>query len=415
MTNVHPLEGLKVLEFSHAVMGPTAGLLLAELGADVIKIEPAPGGDPTRQLAGFAAGYFSAYCRSKRSLAIDLKHPEGKALVHRLVAEADVVLENYGPGTMDRLDCGYTELSAINPRLIYLALKGYLKGPYENRPALDEVVQFHAGLAWMTGPPGKPMRAGASVNDIMGAMFGVIALQSALIERQKTGKGTIVSAGLFENACFLMSNYMAGMIAGEQELRPMPARRGAWAIYEPFATKGGGQVFVGVTSDSQWTRFVKEFELQQLADDPKLATNRLRTQQREHIRPIIQARLLGLELDDVKSRLDRANVSWAPVGKPSDLFEDPHLQAAGGLVDVFVGKGGGAEGQIVPLPALPMAFGQDRARPGLVSQPPLVGQHSEEILRDVGVSAEEFARLSQDGVVASTTAERLEVQQAKRT
>ena len=244
-----PLAGIRVLEFSHTVMGPTAGLVFAELGADVIKVEPAPNGDHTRGLGGFGAGFFAAFNRNKRSLAVDLKCEEGQAVIQRLVPTADVILENFGPGTMERLGCGYQQLAALNSRLVYLALKGYLAGPYEHRPALDEVVQFQTGLAFMTGPPGQPLRAGASVIDIMGAVFGVVAAQAALREREITGKGQRVSSALFESAAFLMSTHMAGMTATGLEARPMPARRGAWAVYEVFQTAGGGQLFIGVTSD----------------------------------------------------------------------------------------------------------------------------------------------------------------------
>src|SRR4051795_4707975 len=247
-----------VLEFTHTVMGPTAGLIFAELGAEVIKVEPAPQGDHTRGLGGFGAGFFAAFNRNKRSLAVDLKRPEGRAIIHRLVPTTDIVIENYGPGTMERLGVGWEHLSPLNPGLIYLALKGYLAGPYEHRPALDEVVQFQTGLAFMTGPPGRPLRAGASVIDIMGAMFGVIAVQAALRERDATGKGQRVSSALFENAAFLMSTHMAGMAATGLDARPMPIRRGAWAIYEVFDTQDD-QLFIGVTSDQQWARFVEEF------------------------------------------------------------------------------------------------------------------------------------------------------------
>ena len=244
-----PLKGLKVLEFTHTIMGPTAGLLFAELGADVIKIEPSPDGDKTRKLGGFGAGFFSAFNRNKRSLAVNLKTDEGRATVHRMIPHADIVLENFGPGSMERLGCGYEQLAPLNSRLIFLALKGYLAGPYENRPALDEVVQFQSGLAWMTGPPGQPLRAGASVIDILGAMFGVIAVQSALRERDDTGKGQRVSSSLFESAVFLMGSHMAGMVATGLDARPMPARRGAWAVYDVFNTSDDGQLFIGVTSD----------------------------------------------------------------------------------------------------------------------------------------------------------------------
>jgi crotonobetainyl-CoA:carnitine CoA-transferase CaiB-like acyl-CoA transferase len=395
-----PLAGLKVIEFSHTVMGPTAGLIFAELGADVVKVEPAPKGDHTRGLGGFGAGFFAAFSRNKRSLAVDLKRPEGQAVIHRLVPTADVVLENYGPGTMERLGCGYEQLAALNPRLVYLALKGYLAGPYEHRPALDEVVQFQAGLAFMTGPPGQPLRAGASVIDIMGAMFGVIAAQAALRERDATGKGQRVSSALFENAAFLMSTHMAGMTATGLEARPMPARRGAWAVYEVFKT-GGGQLFIGVTSDQQWARFVEEFGLQELAADPRLATNVMRLAERAWLIPALQEVLAMLPQDEVAARCERCNVSWAPVGQPGDLFADPHLLATGGLVDVFISRFGEAGGKVAGLPALPIEFGRDRHRPGLTRQPPRMGEHNTEVLGEAGFGLDEIAALAASGVIAT--------------
>jgi crotonobetainyl-CoA:carnitine CoA-transferase CaiB-like acyl-CoA transferase len=394
-----PLAGLKVLEFTHTVMGPTAGLIFAELGADVVKVEPAPNGDHTRGLGGFGAGFFAAFNRDKRSLAIDLKRPEGQAAMRRLVASTDVLIENFGPGTMERLNCGYEQLSPLNPRLVYLALKGYLAGPYEHRPALDEVVQFQAGLAYMTGPPGQPLRAGASVIDIMGAVFGVIAAQAALREREHTGKGQKVSSALFESAAFLMSTHMAGMTATGLDARPMPARRGAWAIYEVFKTAGDGQLFIGVTSDQQWVRFVEQFGLQELAADPRLATNFTRLQERAWLIPALQEVLARLPQDEVASRCERANVSWAPVGQPKDLFEDPHLLATGGLVEVFISRMGGTEGTKVGLPALPIEFGRQRA--GVTRQPPRIGQHNAEVLAEAGLSADEIARLAALGVIAA--------------
>jgi crotonobetainyl-CoA:carnitine CoA-transferase CaiB-like acyl-CoA transferase len=395
-----PLAGLRVLEFSHTVMGPTAGLLFAELGADVIKVEPAPDGDRTRRLGGFGAGFFAGFNRNKRSLAIDLKKPEGQAAMYRLVEKADIVLENYGPGTMERLNCGYEHFRAHNDRLIYLALKGYLAGPYEHRPALDEVVQFQTGLAWMTGPIGQPLRAGASVIDIMGAVFGVVAAQAALRERDQTGKGQRVSSALFESAAFLMSTHMAGMAATGLEARPMPARRGAWAVYEVFKTAGDGELFIGVTSDQQWTRFVEEFGLQDLAADPRLATNVTRLAERSWLIPALQDVLIKFPQAEVESRCERANVSWAPVGQPKDLFEDPHLLATGGLVDVFVSRFGGGDGKIVGLPALPVEFG-DRARPKVTRQPPKIGEHNAEILAEAGFSATEIETLARDKIIVA--------------
>jgi len=393
-----PLAGLRVLEFSHTVMGPTAGLLLADMGADVIKVEPGPSGDHTRKLGGFAAGFFAAFNRNKRSIVLDLKTDEGRGVLHRLVANADVVLENYGPGTMERLGCGYEQLAPLNPRLIYLALKGYLAGPYEHRPALDEVVQFHTGLAYMTGPPGQPLRAGASVIDIMGAVFGVVAVQAALRERDATGRGQRVGSSLFESAVFLMSTHMAGIAATGREMPPMPARQGAWAIYQVFTTKDGGQLFIGVTSDQQWLRFIEEFNLTRLGEDPRLATNGSRVQERSWLIPILQETIGALTLEDVSARCERANISWAPVGKPQDLFTDAHL-LAGGLLDVLMPQFGGASTVMTKLPALPVEFGAERTRPGLRTQPPTLGEHTAEILAAAGYTAAEIRELADRRII----------------
>ena len=398
-----PLAKLRVLEFSHTVMGPTAGLVFAELGADVVKIEPAPKGDHTRGLPGFAAGFFAGFNRNKRSLAIDLKSPRGQAAMHRVVRTADVVIENFGPGTMERLGCGYETFAALNPRLVYMALKGYLAGPYESRPALDEVVQFQVGLAWMTGPPGRPLRAGASIIDILGAVFGVVAAQAALRERDTTGKGQLVTSALFESAAFLMTTHMAGTIVTGEPNRPMPARRGAWAIYEVFNTAGEGQLFIGVTSDQQWTRFVEVFGLTELAADPRLATNAMRAAERAWLIPAIQAALLRLPQAEVAAGCEKAQVSCAPVGKPADLFDDPHLLATGGLLDVAISRLGGMNGTIAGLPALPIDFGAAHARHGLVRQPPRMGEHNTEVLAEAGFSADEIDELARAGVIVSAT------------
>ena len=274
-----PLAGIRVLEFCHAIMGPSAGLILADLGADVIKVEPV-GGDTTRRLPGFAAGFFGTFNRNKRSLALDLKAEEGRALLHRLVATADVAIENYAPGTMDRLGCGYADFAKTNPRIVYCALKGFLSGPYEHRPALDEVVQFMAGLAYMTGPPGQPLRAGTSIVDIMGGAFAVIAIQAALRERDQTGKGQFLKSALFESTAFLMAQHLAGQAITGRAPPPMPAREGAWGIYEPFATADGEQIFVGITSDSQWHRFCEHFRRDDLLHNPAYKTNEDRVQAR---------------------------------------------------------------------------------------------------------------------------------------
>ena len=395
-----PLAGVRVLEFSHAIMGPSAGLMLADMGADVVKVEPAPGGDPTRRLPGFGAGFFPGFNRNKRSVAIDLKRPEGKAAVHRLAARADILLENYGPGTMERLGCGYEQLRAVNPRLLYLALKGFLAGPYEHRPALDEVVQFQAGLAFMTGPPGQPLRAGASIVDILGASFGVAAALAALRERDRTGEGQRISSALFESTAFLMLSHMAGSVATGETARPMPARQGAWAIYDVFDTADGDQLFIGVTSDQQWTRFTEVFGLAELAADLRLATNQSRTHERSWLIPDLREIIGKYPKAELRERCATAQVSWAPVGKPGDLFTDPHLLSHGGLLDTAIPMLAGGVA-MAGLPALPVEFGADRARPGLTRQPPRVGEHNAEVLAEAGFSAAEIAQLAETRTIAA--------------
>ena len=388
-----PLEGVRVLEFCHTIMGPSAGMLLADLGADVIKIEPAPEGDNTRRLQGFASGFFFAFNRNKRSLAVDLKSPEGRDLVYRLVADTDVVLENFGPGAMDRLGCGYADFSARNERLIYCALKGFLSGPYEHRPALDEVVQYMAGLAYMTGPPGQPLRAGASVIDIMGGMFAVIGVQAALRERERTGKGQLVKSALFESTAFLMTQHMAGQAVTGRPPPPMPAREGAWGIYETFKTADGELIFIGLTSDNHWRRFCHHFQRSDLLDNPKYANNQHRVKERASIRPVVAECVVRHTLAELTVLFDEVGIPFAPVAKPGDLFEDPQLNAGGRMLEVEFKDGVRAK-----IPRLPLEMGSHDM--GLRRQAPAIGQHSAEVLTEAGLSKSEIDDLRARGIVS---------------
>jgi crotonobetainyl-CoA:carnitine CoA-transferase CaiB-like acyl-CoA transferase len=389
-----PLVGLRVLEFCHTIMGPTAGLILADLGADVIKIEPASG-DTTRRLPGFAAGFFPAFNRNKRSLALDLKSDEGRALLHRLAAKADVVLENYAPGTMERLGCGYADLAQENPRLIFCALKGFLSGPYEHRPALDEVVQFMSGLAYMTGPPGQPLRAGSSVVDIMGGMFAVIAVQAALRERDRTGRGEMVKTALFEAASFLMMQHMVGQAVTGRAPPPMPAREGAWAVYEPFATADGQQIFVGITSDRHWRRFCEHFRRADLLQDPTYKSNEDRVRARPRLLPLVAEIVKQHTLAELIDVFDRIAIPYSPVAKPGDLFEDPQLNAGGRMLELALQNGARTK-----VPRLPVEIGEHDF--ALRRQPPAVGEHTAEILAELGLAPNEIAELHRRGVIAST-------------
>jgi crotonobetainyl-CoA:carnitine CoA-transferase CaiB-like acyl-CoA transferase len=388
-----PLAGIRVLEFCHTIMGPTAGLILADLGADVIKIEPAEG-DSTRRRIGFAAGFFATFNRNKRSLAIDLKSEDGRALLYRVAATADVVLENYAPGTMERLGCGYADLSQKNPRLVYCALKGFLSGPYEHRPALDEVVQFMAGLAYMTGPPGQPLRAGSSVVDIMGGMFAVIGVQAALRERERTGRGQMVKSALFESTAFLMMQHMAGEVVTGQPMPPMPSREGAWAIYEPFATADGKQIFVGLTSDGHWRRFCQEFGRADLLQNPAYATNEDRVRARPLLLPLVAGIIARHKLAELAELFDRIDIPFAPVAKPGDLFDDPQLNAGGRMLEIEFPNGVRAK-----LPRLPIEMGDHDF--GLQRQAPALGEHSAEILAELGVAPGEIAALARRGIITA--------------
>ena len=394
-----PLRGLRVLEFSHTIMGPCAGLLLADLGADVIKIEPAPDGDKTRQLPGFASGFFATFNRNKRSLAIDLKTASGQSVIHSLVTGTDIVLDNYGPGTMERLGCGWGDLRVHNPSLIYLSLKGFLKGPWQDRPALDEVIQFQSGLAYMTGPPGQPLRAGASIVDILGAVFGVTGVLAALRERDANGKGQRVGSSLFESAAFMMASHMAGGAATGEAVPPMTERKGAWGIYDVFHSRDEQPLFVGVTSDTQWERFCKVFQLAQLFDDARLKTNAQRTLARDWLLPELVDYFHTRSLDDMVAGCEEADISWAQVGRPEDLISNEQLQAPGGLLNLAMDTAKNAVTSHAMLPSLPLEFGEHQTRPALQRQPPSLGQHSEEILLELGLDKANVAALYRDGVI----------------
>lgn len=396
-----PLGGLKVLDFGHTIMGPCAGVLFADLGADVIKIEPIDG-DPTRRLPGFAAGFFATYNRNKRSIAVDLKRPEGQAIVHRLVKDADIVLENFGPGTIERLNCGWGKLREINSRLVYLSMKGFLKGPYENRGALDEVVQMQSGLAYMTGPPGRPLRAGAPVIDILGGVFGVTAALAALRERDQTGKGQKVTSSLFESATFMLGSMIVGSAVLGAPMPPMPARKNAWGIYDVFTASDGGQAFIGCTSNGHWQRFCEQFGFDEWCNDERLASNATRCDARDWMLPELEQRLAKLPLSEILEKCDAARVAYSRVGRPDELSTDPHLLAHGGLLSTAMsGFGGGPK---VGIPALPLEFGEARERLGLDRQPPRVGEHTDEVLLAAGYLEREIASLRSSGVLAAQSA-----------
>ena len=391
-----PLSGIKVLEVGHTVMGPTAGLILADMGAEVIKIERTPKGDDTRYLKGFGSGFFPYFNRNKKSLCLDLKSAEGREVIYKLVAIIDVMVENFAPGTVDRLGLGYQKLSKINPRLIYCSLKGFMPGPYEKRLALDEVVQMMGGLAYMTGPKGMPLRAGASVTDIMGGTFGALGILTALYEREKTGKGEYkgeyIIASLFESVAFLVGQHMTYAAVTGEPAPPMPERVSSWAIYDLFESQDGGKVFIGVTSDQQWMRFCQTFGFSDLLEDTRLVTNNSRIDQRKWLLPELRKRIANFPKAALIKLLEKADIPFAPVSRPEDLFEDPQLNQSGSLVETKL-----PGGIIAKLPKIPLRIGSHDF--GLRNNPPEIGEGSRQLLKACGFSDEEVERLKRKGVV----------------
>lgn len=386
-----PLSGIRVVEFTHMVMGPSIGVILGDLGAEVIKVEPI-GGDQTRRLMGSGAGYFPMFNRNKRSICLDLKDPDGVAVARELIAQADVVIDNYRPGTMEKLGLGPDQFRDSNPGLIACSAKGFLSGPYEHRTALDEVTQMMGGLAYMTGPPGRPLRAGASVIDITGGMFGVIGILAALERRHRTGNGCEVRTSLFETTAFLVGQHMAQQAVTGQAPMPMPMRLSAWAIYDVFDTADGDQLFVGVVSDQQWAAFVEAFDLGAIGATADYRTNNARVAARDTILPKVRALFAALPRSELIDRLESLGLPFAPITRPADLFDDPHLNTGGGLIPVTL-----SDGSSTFLPALPLEIDGERA--GLVRDIPLAGADSDAILGELGIAAHRIADLRERAVV----------------
>lgn len=387
-----PLSGVRVVEFCHVIMGPTCGMILGDLGADVIKIEPAPHGDNTRRMVGSGAGFFATYNRNKRSLALDIKTPEGMEIARRLIDTADVLTENFRPGAMDALGLGFDALHKLNERLVYCSLKGFLSGPYEQRSALDEVVQMMAGLAYMTGPQGRPLRAGASVNDMMGGMFAAIGILAALRERDRTGKGQLVQSALYENCAFLVGQHMMQYVVTGKPANPMPQRLSAWGIYDVFDC-ADGQLFLGVVTDTQWKIFCDVFGFSDLFIDERLKTNSMRSNNRELFMPFLREHFSTWERDALEAKVAAAGLPYAPIVKPHELFDDPHLKESGGLLPLTL-----PDGTETVTPALPIELAGRRL--GARRNPPKISEHGSEILAELGYASNDISSLIERGVVA---------------
>jgi crotonobetainyl-CoA:carnitine CoA-transferase CaiB-like acyl-CoA transferase len=393
-----PYAGIRVIEFTHMVMGPTCGMVLADLGADVIKIEPLKG-DNTRQIPGSGAGFFAMFNRNKKSLALNCDDPRGLEIVLKLVASADIFSENFKDGNMQKLGLDYATLSKLNERLIYVAMKGFLPGPYDNRTALDEVVQMMGGLAYMTGPEGRPLRAGTSVNDIMGGMFGAMGAMAALHERERTGKGQEVKSALFENNVFLMGTHMMQYAVTEKPAKPMPSRISAWGVYDVFTVADGEQIFLAVVTNTHWQFFCDAFDFADLKDDARLTTNIDRVTARDWLMPLLYARMSTRRAVDIATIFERAGLPYAPITKPHELFDDVHLKTSGGLAAIGVPADCSGANKFIQTetPLLPLTLSGER--PSIRSNPPSLGEHTRAILSEIGYDEAAIAKLIADEVV----------------
>ncbi len=400
MSEPLPLAGIRVVEFTHMVMGPTCGMILADLGAEVIKVEPLAG-DNTRKLLGSGAGFFPMFNRNKKSIAVDVKDPRGREIILKLLAGADVFSENFKSGTMDRLGFSYAALSTLNPSLIYVSHKGFLPGPYDHRTALDEVVQMMGGLAYMTGPEGRPLRAGTSVNDIMGGMFGAIGVLAQLQQRARTGRGGEVASALFENNVFLVAQHMMQYAVTGVAANPMPERISAWAVYDVFKVKDDEQIFLSAVSDTQWAILCKEFSFDDLKNDPRLVTNNDRVKLRDWLIPVLRERFKPFSAEELSRRFEKTGLPYAPITRPQDLFDDPHLLATGGLTPVTVAADNTGAGREIQtrVALLPLALNGERLP--LRKDPPKLGADTIELLHSIGYSDQDIAQLRADGVVGT--------------
>jgi crotonobetainyl-CoA:carnitine CoA-transferase CaiB-like acyl-CoA transferase len=381
-----PLSGVRVVELSHMVMGPTCGMILGDLGADVIKVEP-PRGDGTRRLLGTGAGFFRTFNRNKKSVALDLDTPAGIEALHKLVDTADVFVENFKPGRMATLGLDYSSVKLRNPKLVYVSHKGFLNGPYENRLALDEVVQMMAGLAYMTGPVGRPLRAGSSVNDIMGGMFGAIGVLAALFERNHSGVGKEVQSALFENCVLLSAQHMQQYAVTGVAAAPMPERISAWAVYDVFTLAGGEQMFVAATGDGQWRALCKILERSDLLADPRLATNNDRVLVRPWLVQTLGETLARFHGENLVEQFERDHIPFASITKPENLFDDKHLIESGGLVALTLDDGTDTQ-----MPLLPISMDGTRLQPRRAI--PKIGEHTAEVLESLGYARADIEKMT---------------------
>ena len=374
---------VRVIEIGHIVAGPTAGLILADLGHDVIKIEKPGEGDISRRLTGTSTGSFRFFNRNKRSLTLNFNSDEGREIFLKLIVESDVLIDNLGSGALKRSGLSYEILSKINPGLIYLSLKGYGKGPYEDRKSLDYPIEVHTGLAYMTGLENQPLRVGTSIVDITSAMFGVIGILSALYERDTSGKGKYIDIGMFETSAFLIGQHIVTYQINHKPIKPINVEGFSWAIYDFFKTRDAKDIFIGVTTDNQWVKFCEGLKLG-VCDDPKFEKNEDRYAKRPELLKIIEKRISEIDYADLEKLLSELNVAYSVLNTPWDLLNDIHLKPKMAEENFEGGK--------IFMPTIPNGSAFHK-------EPPELGEDDEEILRELGYSDEKIENLKNNKII----------------
>ena len=377
-----PLSGVRVVEMTHMIMGPSCGQILAYFGAEVIKVEP-PTGDKTRHLTGMGRGFFPSFNRGKRSITLNLRSEAGLAALERLLETADVLVENFRDQSFAKMGLAPDALREKHPKLIIASCKGFLHGPYQNRTAMDEVVQMMTGMAYMTGPTGRPLRIGSSANDIMGGLFGALAVLGALMERRETGRGRAVRVGLFENCLMLVMQHMVQFDLDGRAPPPMPERDFSWPVYDIFDTRDGRQIFVGAVTEGHWRLICEAMGLERLLTDSRLQSKMDQIEARDWTIPIFAEEIAARDFDELIKMFEAAGIPFSPINRPSDMYEDPHVLRPGGLHCSHL-----PDGQMFRTPGLPIEIDGATPVPSALDVAD-VGDDTAAVLSELGFSSSE--------------------------
>lgn len=385
-----PLDGIKVLDLSHAAAGPCCTVLLADMGADVVKIEPFAG--ETFRYAGGGIMFVNLN-RNKRGMALDLRAEEGRQVALKLAAKADILVESFTPGTVDRLGLDYDAISQINPRIIYCSISGFgQNGPYRERPGYDPLAQAMSGMMLATGEPDRPpVRTAASTIDYGAGMFGAYAITVALLHRQKSGKGQRIDVSLLDTGVFYMSHFITSYALTGQNPTRLGSGNLGFVPYQVFEAKDRF-IFIGVSTERAWKGFCQALGLDNLVDDPRYATNDNRLQNREELVKTLSQILKQKDSHELMTKLMAADVTCGPLLDVGEMIDDPQVIARGMIFDSDYPELGK-----IKIGRTPLTFSE--TMPQVRSRPPLLGEHTNEILKELGYSKAEIGRLAKKGII----------------